>query len=45
MKNGEELYSTNHLLVIDDLKLMAYDDRVLKMLVNETKTFFDAIGL
>jgi hypothetical protein len=39
------MYATNHLLFIDDLKLMAESDKELKMLMKETKEFFKAIGL
>jgi len=39
------MYTTNHLLFIDDLKLMAESEEVLKMLMEETKAFFKAIGL
>lgn len=36
---------TNHLLFIDDLKLMAENDEVLKNMMEETKEFFKTIGL
>ena len=39
------MYCTNHLLFVDDLKLIAESDEVLKMLMEETKEFFKAIGL
>ena len=39
------MYVTNHLLFIDDLKLMAESDKVLKELMSETKDFFKTIGL
>ena len=39
------MYITNHLLFVDDLKLMAESDEVLKMLMEETKEFFKTIGL
>ncbi|KAM0679505.1 hypothetical protein GINT2_002349 [Glugoides intestinalis] len=39
------MYVTNHLLFIDDLKLMAESDEILKALMEETKEFFKAIGL
>ena len=38
-------YITNHLLFIDDLKLLAESDKVLKELMKETKEFFRTIGL
>jgi len=39
------MYITNHLLFIDDLKLMAESDEVLIELMKETKEFFRTIGL
>lgn len=39
------MYVTNHLLFVDDLKLMAESEEVLKLLMEETKEFFKAIGL
>ena len=39
------MYTTNHLLFIDDLKLMAYSDEVMKKVMEKTKEFFKAIGL
>jgi Reverse transcriptase (RNA-dependent DNA polymerase) len=39
------MYATNHLLLVDDLKLMAESDEELKMLMKETKEFYKAIGL
>jgi hypothetical protein len=39
------MYATNHLLFVDDLKLMAESDEDLKMFMKETKEFFKAIGL
>jgi hypothetical protein len=39
------MYVTNHLLFVDDLKLMAESDDVLKQLMEETKEFFRVIGL
>ena len=39
------MYITNHLLFVDDLKLMAENDEVLKQLMRETNGFFKAIGL
>jgi Reverse transcriptase (RNA-dependent DNA polymerase) len=39
------MYSTNHLLFLDDQKLMAESDEEMKMLMKETKEFFKAIGL
>ena len=42
-ENG--MYITNHLLFIDDLKLMAYEEDDLKALMRETKQFFNIVGL
>ena len=42
-ENG--MYITNHLLFVDDLKLLAESDDVLIQLMKETKEFFKAIGL
>jgi len=39
------MYVTNHLLFIDDLKLLAETDDELIRLMKETKEFFKAIGL
>jgi hypothetical protein len=39
------MYATNHLLFVDNLKLLAESDEELKMLIKETKEFFKAIGL
>ncbi|KAL6120577.1 hypothetical protein NUSPORA_02671 [Nucleospora cyclopteri] len=38
-------YACNHLLFIDDLKLLACDDSDLKGLLDETKRFFEVVGL
>ncbi|KAL6120427.1 hypothetical protein NUSPORA_02847 [Nucleospora cyclopteri] len=38
-------YACNHLLFIDDLKLLASDDSDLKGLLDETKRFFEVVGL
>ena len=40
-----DMYITNHLLFIDDLKLLAESDEELQRMMNETKLFFDTIGL
>ena len=45
VKTETSMYVTNHLLFVDDLKLMAESDEELKMLMKETKEFFSAIGL
>ena len=39
------LFGTNHLLFIDDLKLLAETETVLKSMKDETKRFFSAVGL
>ena len=39
------MYVTNHLLFVDDLKLIAESDEVLMQLMKETKEFFKAVGL
>ncbi|KAL6121944.1 hypothetical protein NUSPORA_01052 [Nucleospora cyclopteri] len=38
-------YDCNHLLFIDDLKLLALNDGDLKGLLDETKRFFEVVGL
>ena len=39
------MYITNHLLFVDDLKLLAESEETLKLLMKETKGFFDTVGL
>ncbi|KAF7684364.1 Retrovirus-related Pol polyprotein from type-2 retrotransposable element R2DM [Astathelohania contejeani] len=41
----EILHATNHLLFIDDLKLLATNSTVMGNMVKETESFFKAIGL
>ena len=36
---------TNHLLYVDDLKLIAESDEVLSSMMEETKSFFGSVGL
>ena len=45
VKTNGDSHLTNHLLFIDDLKLISTKDTVLKEMVEETKTFFKTIGL
>ncbi|KAF9761307.1 hypothetical protein NGRA_2733 [Nosema granulosis] len=45
VKVDEEQYTCNHLLFIDDLKLLAESDEVIKSMVEETKSFFITVGL
>lgn len=42
---GETSHATNHLLFIDDLKLLATDGMTLESMVEETNMFFNTIGL
>ena len=42
---GDSTHSTNHLLFIDDLKLLDASGDNLKAMVNETNQFFETIGL
>ena len=39
------MYITNHLPFADDLKLLAENEETLKLLMKETKEFFDTVGL
>ena len=41
----EANFSTYHLLFIDDLKLLAYNEETLSHMLNETDEFFKAVGL
>ena len=44
--HAEEVsHATNHLLFIDDLKLLATEDITMTRMVEETELFFNAIGL
>ncbi|MGL5716602.1 MAG: RNA-directed DNA polymerase [Paraclostridium sp.] len=42
---NEVTHASNHLLFIDDLKLIASDKENLKRMINEVETFFGKIGL
>ena len=42
---GDLVYTCNHLLFIDDLKLIALSKSVLNAMVDETKKFFEVVGL
>ncbi|KAI5170384.1 hypothetical protein PAEPH01_1385 [Pancytospora epiphaga] len=44
-KTYYEMYSTNYLRSIDDLKLLAEMEEVLSWITKNTIQFFDAIGL
>ena len=39
------MFTTNHLLFIDDLKLLSESEEELRRIMNEMNEFFDAIGL
>src|ERR1700722_12178996 len=45
VKTDGEHHTTNHLLFIDDLKILAESDDVLARMMQETKKFLGAIGL
>jgi len=45
VKTENGMYLTNHLLFVDDLKLMAESNEELKRLMEETKEFFKVVGL
>ena len=45
VKTETGMHTTNHLLFIDDLKLLAEEETVLKAMMEETKKFFETIGL
>ena len=45
VKTDGEHHTTNHLLFIDDLKILAESDETLAQMVQETKVFINAIGL
>ena len=45
VEEGERWYSTNHLLFIDDLKLLARSEDTLVALAGSTKAFLQRIGL
>ena len=45
IKTEAGFYTTNHLLFIDDLKLLAEDETSLSAMVEETKKFFSTVGL
>lgn len=43
--NEKRSYCTNHLLFIDDLKIMAERESTVQIITNETKRFFSIVGL
>ncbi|EQB59819.1 hypothetical protein NAPIS_ORF02647 [Vairimorpha apis BRL 01] len=45
VQTDDKRFVTNHLLFIDDLKLLAESDVVLKLMKEETKNFFRCVGL
>ena len=45
MSTDTGMHVTNHLLFVDDLKLLAMNDGDLARLSNETQQFFDTVGL
>lgn len=45
VKTEKEYHSTNHLLFIDDLKLLSKDEPTLHAMMEETKELFKTIGL
>ena len=45
IKTENESHTTNHLIFIDDLKLLATSDIILTRMMNEAKIFLNSIGL
>lgn len=45
VRTGIQSFATNHLLFIDDLKLLAENEDTLKVMLEETKHFFKTVGL
>ena len=45
IEGEEENYLCNHLLFVDDLKLIVKDETILKEMMDETKRFFTKVGL
>lgn len=45
VQTDSQSFVTNHLLFIDDLKLLAENEDNLKAMKEETKNFFSAVGL
>ncbi|MGL4850846.1 MAG: reverse transcriptase domain-containing protein, partial [Clostridium sp.] len=45
VETGDLNYTCNHLLFIDDLKLIAKSEDTLKAMTDETKKFFEVVGL
>ena len=45
IKTDDDQYVSNHLLFIDDLKLFAESEEVLKKMSDETEKFFGVVGL
>ncbi|TBU13435.1 reverse transcriptase [Hamiltosporidium tvaerminnensis] len=45
VQTDAESHSTNHLLFIDDLKLLAKDSSILSAMTDEAKEFLEVIGL
>lgn len=45
IENDKGSYATNHLLFIDDIKLMAKEEDVCKSMLDETMAFFKRVGL
>lgn len=41
----ESSYTSNHLLFIDDLKILAETDKTLELITHEAKRFFEIVGL
>ncbi|KAI4293532.1 hypothetical protein PAPHI01_2806, partial [Pancytospora philotis] len=39
------MHVTNHLFFVDDLKLLVLDDDTLARMTEETKRFYNAVGL
>jgi len=45
VQTSHEMHITNHLLFIDDLKLLALNEADLSRMTSETERFFKVIGL
>ena len=41
----ESSYTSNHLLFIDDLKILAETDKTLELTTHEAERFFEIVGL
>ncbi|VDN05471.1 unnamed protein product [Thelazia callipaeda] len=43
--NDQRMHITNHLLFVDDLKISATDENIMKSMVETVDKFFDVAGL